>query len=92
MPEKNKCEGCGGACCRFIFMPYASYLREIMRLRGCKVGVLEKKIIFAIPSKCEYLDDKTGKCNCYGSRPSYCRAFACDSELCKTARSVYKSK
>lgn len=78
------CDGCGGACCRYItiaapWVPTAD--RDFLLLRG----TIDYDQAWRIPSPCKHLGDN-GRCGIYETRPMSCKLYEIGGVACMKAR------
>ena len=82
----SKCDGCNGACCKYVTIFVGGFTRDQTRwaeLRGEVLGDGR----WRLPVKCKYLNDD-GRCGIYPFRPGVCREFAVDGVECNAARAA----
>ena len=88
------CDGCRGACCRFVVVTVGDMTPDQRRwaeMRGPLDFRHEGALFWRLPVECEHLT-MTGKCGIYEKRPAVCREFKMGGELCKAARRYYTGK
>lgn len=78
------CDGCGGACCRYItiaapWVPTAD--RDFLLLRG----TIDDDGAWRIRSRCTYLGTG-GQCEIYATRPRSCQLYEIGGVACMKAR------
>lgn len=89
MSEAGSCEGCGGACCRYVMIVIGKThdpdRKRWLRTRGAYNPNTGE---WRISARCRLLDD-AGRCSEYEDRPSICRVWEVGSKQCKAAREAW---
>lgn len=87
------CDGCGGACCKFVRIkvalpdgPRGDVAREWMRTRGI---VDAPPGTWTLPAACMHLS-ADGRCTIYATRPQVCRDREVEQSACESARQTVK--
>ena len=89
----SRCDGCGGACCRFVVVAVGAMTADQRRwaeMRGPLDFKHEGAMGWRLPVACRNLTAE-GRCGIYADRPDVCREFAEGGAMCEAARRVHES-
>jgi len=90
----SRCDGCGGACCRFVVVAVGEMTADQRRwaeMRGPLDFKHEGAMAWRLPVACRNLT-AAGRCGIYADRPDVCREFAEGGEMCEAARRSHEGK
>lgn len=93
----NSCDSCKACCCRFIDLPInilgmTNDLRTWLNIhQNIEVITDTNKHILRIYSKCVHLTENN-RCSIYNNRPTICKNFKVDGDLCLIAKKVMKNQ
>ena len=88
----SECDGCGGACCRFVVVAIGDMTPDQRRwaeMRGPLDFAHGGALLWRLPVACPHLTAE-GRCDSYADRPDVCREFEVGGKLCKAAMKYYK--
>lgn len=102
MPQVKKdfpeCDNCCACCCTSMveYFDHNKKALEFMRVRAFKEVIYGTRHIFYSYEPCPKLDEETGMCTIYDTRPEVCREFPTerkiDSDWCHICARARKLK